>query len=470
MEKQVDLTKNYLSTFVPVEVDEEKVTIPEPLSVSDLFGNSIDISSWASRVTPSGDIIVKKNSPFSDSNPEPVPYTKSDYTVSSGTSSNISDEELKKLSFEDLIEQEKLPIKITSGYRPGAITKSGHKSHHSEKDEYGKSKAFDFKPIDGDFNGLLKKLYSNKTFTRWLKLRGYGIIEETTPDVMAATGAKNPLFHLGPDKLALRHSQKWFNQPLLAQQGMKFDAPLSVFEPIYVDTPEFEFLDGTKEKLDWADMIAQDGTPIVKQNLPTMKTEEKPLEVLPANPTTVQGSIEPFSSSTNSSIIMNTLMSRLDLTRDQAAGIMGVIMAESNGNPAAFNKKEKAGTYKGSAANGSGYGAGILQWSMGRKQQALKLIGKTQPIETLSLEDQLEMLIKEFETTYKHSLNGIRQSKTAEEAAATMYCHNVGGFSSSDLPATQAEVDKLNRRYGKVGSSTQVNKAINYARGLLGTK
>ena len=53
-------------------------------------------------------------------------------------------------------------------------------------------------------------------------------------------------------------------------------------------------------------------------------------------------------------------MDRLQLTREQAAGIMGVIQAESNGDPAAYNKKEKAGKYKGSAANGAGYGAGIL--------------------------------------------------------------------------------------------------------------
>jgi len=89
----------------------------------------------------------------------------------------------------------------------------------------------------------------------------------------------------------------------------------------------------------------------------------------------------------NGKKVISLLTQRLNLTAQQAAGIAGVIMSESRLNPANFNRAEKAGKLKSSKANGPGYGAGLLQWSMGRKDDALALIGKNSPIETLSLED-----------------------------------------------------------------------------------
>jgi len=76
-------------------------------------------------------------------------------------------------------------------------------------------------------------------------------------------------------------------------------------------------------------------------------------------------------------------MKDLNLTKAQAAGIAGVLTAESGINPSAFNKKEKAGTYTSSSANNKGakygeknspwsYGAGIGQWTFtDRKEKAI---------------------------------------------------------------------------------------------------
>lgn len=168
----------------------------------------------------------------------------------------------------------------------------------------------------------------------------------------------------------------------------------------------------------------------------------------------------------NGSKVINSLIDRLGMTREQAAGVAGVIMAESGLNPASYNKAEKAGTLKGSKANGAGYGAGMLQWSMGRKDAVLKLIGKNKPIEELSIDDQIDMLIGELQGPYKNTLEGILQCKTPSEAAATMYCHNVGGLSSSRLPATQAEIDAMNKRYSKFAKN-QINKGMDYAEELF---
>lgn len=170
--------------------------------------------------------------------------------------------------------------------------------------------------------------------------------------------------------------------------------------------------------------------------------------------------------------IINFLMNRLKLTREQASGITGVMMSESGLNPKSFNKAEKEGKLKESKANGRGYGAGTLQWSNERKKSALKLIGKENVnIEDLSLEDQLEMVARELEGPYKNTLSGIRKSKTASEAAATMYCHNVGGFSSSNTPATQNEIDNMNKKYSKFTGTDPdkmiVNRGMKFAEQLL---
>lgn len=169
----------------------------------------------------------------------------------------------------------------------------------------------------------------------------------------------------------------------------------------------------------------------------------------------------------NAEQIIKILMPRLGLTRAQAAGIAGVGLAESGCNPHSFNKAEKAGTYYRSAANGPGYGGGIWQWSLGRKAKALALIGKTGPIENTSLEDQCEMLARELEQQYKATLTGIKKCNSAPQAAATFYCHNIAGYSKSTEPATQAEIDRDNARYAKVGGNSQINKGMNYAAGLM---
>ena len=169
----------------------------------------------------------------------------------------------------------------------------------------------------------------------------------------------------------------------------------------------------------------------------------------------------------NAELIIDFLMRRLGLTRAQAAGIAGVGMAESGCMPNNYNRAEKAGTYKSSAANGAGYGAGVWQWSNQRKNKALALIGKPGPIENLSLGEQCEMLARELEGSYKATLEGIKKCSSAAQSAATFYCHSIAGYSRSTEPATQAEIDRDNARYAKVGGNSQINKGMKYANGLM---
>lgn len=192
----------------------------------------------------------------------------------------------------------------------------------------------------------------------------------------------------------------------------------------------------------------------------------------------------------NGNKVISALMSILGLTREQAAGIAGVMTAESGVNPAIFNKGEKAGIYKSSSANNQGtpygtkhspwsYGAGICQWTFcDRKEKAImgglgvskeqaKQIIMTKGIEGLSLDDQIKMLAFELRTTYRATLAGIKKCTSASQAAATFYCHSIAGFSTSTEPASQAEINAMNAKYGGVGAHNQINKGMKFANGYL---
>lgn len=142
------------------------------------------------------------------SQPEEDLFGWLDTTQTSSPSSSSQDN--LDISFKELAEQENLPIKITSDYRPNA---SNPRSYHRKLDSRGYSKAFDIQPSwDGgksasrsqeDFAKLKKILYTNPRVVAWMQHNNMGILEETTPEIMSRTGASGPHFHVGPDKSAL---------------------------------------------------------------------------------------------------------------------------------------------------------------------------------------------------------------------------------------------------------------------------
>lgn len=189
--------------------------------------------------------------------------------------------------------------------------------------------------------------------------------------------------------------------------------------------------------------------------------------------------------------VISALMSKLGLTKEQAAGIAGVLTAESGVNPAIYNKGEKNGTYKSSGANNTGapygekhcpwsYGAGICQWTFTQRkekaimgglgvsrEEAVNII-KSGGIESLSLDKQINMLAYELEKgDYKNTLAGIKKCSTASQSAATFYCHAVAGYSTSREPASDGEVNKANARYAKVGATSQITKGMRFAEGYI---
>lgn len=124
--------------------------------------------------------------------------------------------DLKSMSLQELIDQEDLPIKITSGYRANSKTKNGNTSHHSKKDSYGNPMAYDIVPM---FNGkvnttqqgfelLSSSIINNPVAVQWFKDHNFGLLDETSKEMMQRTGATGKHFHIGPDKIALSNWNK----------------------------------------------------------------------------------------------------------------------------------------------------------------------------------------------------------------------------------------------------------------------
>ena len=155
------------------------------------------------------------------------------------------------ISLPDLLKQEGVDFTITSGYRPNAITKSGHKSNHSIE-----GGAYDIKPTNGKtFEDLKNEIYSNPTIVQWMNDHGWGIIEETTPEVMAKTGATGKHWHFGPDSMGVANFKKrleeYNNKVQKGAQGLKFEDTLSEYNP---EPPKLN----TKNLLMFKDLLYSD--------------------------------------------------------------------------------------------------------------------------------------------------------------------------------------------------------------------
>lgn len=168
--------------------------------------------------------IDSQNDPFIDT--LQLPITKQDKSNQGFagwkplTNNQVSqNSNLANMSFEDLIKTYNLPIQISSGYRGkngfrGGKTKSGKQSNHNKLDEHGHPMAYDIQPLvngkvdksDSAFANLRNILANNQDVKEWFRMRNWGILDETTPQMMARTGATGKHFHIGPDRAAVRFS------------------------------------------------------------------------------------------------------------------------------------------------------------------------------------------------------------------------------------------------------------------------
>ena len=168
--------------------------------------------------------IDSQNDPFIDTLQLPITKQNKSNQGFAGwkplTNNQVSqNSNLANMSFEDLIKTYNLPIQISSGYRGkngfrGGKTKSGKQSNHNKLDEHGHPMAYDIQPLvngkvdksDSAFANLRNILANNQDVKEWFRMRDWGILDETTPQMMARTGATGKHFHIGPDRAAVRFS------------------------------------------------------------------------------------------------------------------------------------------------------------------------------------------------------------------------------------------------------------------------
>lgn len=94
-------------------------------------------------------------------------------------------------------------IKVTSTYRPGAVTTNGSPSWHS------KGLAVDIVPINGNFDEMEKALMLNPKIVKYLSDNNLGILDEYSEEgVKRNTGSTGKHFHIGRDKLAIQDFYK----------------------------------------------------------------------------------------------------------------------------------------------------------------------------------------------------------------------------------------------------------------------
>jgi len=105
----------------------------------------------------------------------------------------------------ELMRDEGISFRITSGNRPGSKTSNGSMSHHSS------GNAIDITPIEGQsWDDLINQMRKSKRFISYMREHKLGILDERSKKMQAKTGATGAHFHIGPDIAALSNFNLMF--------------------------------------------------------------------------------------------------------------------------------------------------------------------------------------------------------------------------------------------------------------------
>lgn len=112
--------------------------------------------------------------------------------------------------WQQIFKEHNVHANITSAYRPGAKTKSGHISFHAT------GQAIDIVPEKGySFDQLKKELLSIQNI---LDRYGVGVLDETTKSNQAKYGSTGAHYHIGPDTGAINNWNSW-KKTMFAKYG-----------------------------------------------------------------------------------------------------------------------------------------------------------------------------------------------------------------------------------------------------------
>lgn len=152
-------------------------------------------------------------------------------------------------------------------------------------------------------------------------------------------------------------------------------------------------------------------------------------------------------------LVAKYLMVNGGFTAEQAAAMAGVYIDENNCDPGEVMQAEKDG-YGVAGTGGNGYGAGIASWTFEEsKRQVLTDAGfdPNTPIESLSMQEQCDVIIAESQKSNKTYYDALKRCETLEDASATAVIITGGvGYSNNwDTHPTPAEAKALSDWYGR---------------------
>ena len=156
---------------------------------------------------------------------------------------------------------------------------------------------------------------------------------------------------------------------------------------------------------DWADGVSSSGTPIVKDNLnrgPRM-INDNPEHIEVSSQQQETSSLSSKNLKGNQKIAYNFFVGK-GLQPYQAAGIVGNLMGESKLNPSAINPTSKA--------------FGIAQWLGNRKKKLFAKYG-----DKPTIDQQLEFVWEELNTSEKKAFDKLLQTQSVEEATNSFMKH-----------------------------------------------
>lgn len=217
------------------------------------------------------------------------------------------------------------------------------------------------------------------------------------------------------------------------------------------------------------DRVTPKGNPIVKQNLPesSQLNINNTQEVEPITPVATSETSNSSSSNTppvkyskaskdvmgRAVTVARYLVNNGNFTKEQAAAIAGVMIDENKVDPSSHMAAEKKG--RGARGTGGfGYGAGIGSWTFEKNKNDLLRLGGYKPytpIENLSLEEQLKLLVLDSNNRNKRYYDALRRCTNLEDASATavIITGGVGHSKNWSTHPTRAEAQAMSDYYGR---------------------
>lgn len=173
-----------MKVFTPFFTDKQKES---PLSAPNIeIPQTVETQS-ESYITDYGDNFSQRSEPTTVSEPVVSKAIQKHSGIDVGNMQDVL----------DTLNKYGIKYKLTSGKRTKTIGSAGKKSHHLT------GNAIDIVPVEGmTWEDFKKQFKTNHAVLDYLKSKGYGILDESTAEMLSKTGGTGAHFHIGPDKIA----------------------------------------------------------------------------------------------------------------------------------------------------------------------------------------------------------------------------------------------------------------------------